>query len=320
MLWECYRFGCPGKAHDRLRKQGSGFESGRRTGHRREVHGPVMPHAGFIVDFGSVTARRIWSRLTNSGDRTFYLIERTMRTSNPAFNAKTFAGLPPATSTAPMTVRGTIDKSFFLLLLLAASATWTWDLAANGNVETLKPLMIIGLFGGLGTAIITVFKKNIASYTAPLYALLEGLLLGAISSFLELAYPGIVIQAVGLTFAILLAMLVIYRTGIITVTDRFRFGVVAATGGIALLYFITFILGLFGVAVPYLHSGGTVGIILSLVIITIASLNLILDFDFIEKGVEAGAPKYMEWYGAFGLMVTLVWLYLELLRLLGRKR
>lgn len=240
-----------------------------------------------------------------------------MRTSNPAFREKVYAGLGTS-STEPMTVRGTIDRSFLLLFLLVVSATWTWTLAADGEMATVQSLIYVGLFGGLVTAAITIFKQTAAPITAPIYAVMEGLVLGAVSSLLERSYPGIAIQAVGLTFAVLLTMLVIYRTGLIKVTKRLRIGVAAATGGVALFYLVTMVVGFFGVDVPILTSGSPIGIVLSLVVVAIAAMNLLLDFDFIEKGAAAGAPRYMEWYGAFGLLVTLVWLYLELLRLLAR--
>jgi uncharacterized YccA/Bax inhibitor family protein len=157
-------------------------------------------------------------------------------------------------------------------------------------------------------------------FTAPLYAILEGLFLGALSSFLEAQFNGIVVQAVGLTFAIFICILLIYRTGIIKVTDNFRIGIVAATGGIALIYLVTIVMNLFGTTIPYIHSSGPIGIGFSVFVIIIATLNLVLDFDFIEHGVDMRAPKYMEWYAAFGLMVTLVWLYIEILRLLAKLR
>jgi uncharacterized YccA/Bax inhibitor family protein len=156
--------------------------------------------------------------------------------------------------------------------------------------------------------------------TAPLYGLLEGLVLGSVSAIFELRFPGIAIQAVGLTFGTLVALLLAYRSGLIRVTDKFRLGVVAATGGIALFYLITFVLGFFGVHFNSIYGAGPIGIGFSVFVVIIASLNLVLDFDFIESGARAGAPKYMEWYAAFGLMVTLIWLYLEILRLLSKLR
>jgi uncharacterized YccA/Bax inhibitor family protein len=178
--------------------------------------------------------------------------------------------------------------------------------------------MITGAIGGLITALITVFKKTWAPYTAPVYALLQGLFLGGISALFNQRFPGIVIQAVALTFGTLFGLLFAYKSGLIKVTENFKLGVMAATGGIAIAYFLSFILGMFGVNIGFMHSNGPVGIIISLVIVVVAALNLVLDFDFIESGAKNGAPKYMEWYASFGLMVTLIWLYLEMLRLLSK--
>ena len=172
--------------------------------------------------------------------------------------------------------------------------------------------------GGLILALVTTFKKEWAPVTAPLYALVEGFFLGAISAMYELRFDGIVFQAVALTFGTLGALLLAYRSGLIKATENFKLGVVAATGGIFLIYLVTFVLGFFGVNVPFVHESGLLGIGFSLFVVVVAALNLVLDFDFIESGVDAGAPKYMEWYGAFGLMVTLVWLYVEFLRLLSK--
>ena len=191
---------------------------------------------------------------------------------------------------------------------------------ASGNPAAVMPWMIGGAIGGFVVALITVFKKTWSPITAPIYALLEGLFIGCISSTFEARYPGIVIQAVGLTFGTLFGLLVAYKTGIIKATENFKLGVVAATGGIALIYFVSIILGFLGIGVPFIHESGLLGIGFSLFVVVIAALNLVLDFDFIEHGAEQGAPKYMEWYAAFGLMVTLVWLYIEILRLLAKLR
>ncbi len=238
-----------------------------------------------------------------------------MRTSNPALRAKTFVGLSRSESDAPMTLRGTIDRSFLLLFLVMATATITWDMAASGS-DAVGGLVMLGLIGGFATAIVTIFKKDWAMVTAPLYAIFEGLLLGAISSLFEMAYHGIVAQAIALTFGIFVAMLTLYRTGVIKATQKFKLGVVGATAGIAVAYLISFVLSLFGMHMGLF--GGTFGIVFGLIVVVVAALNLILDFDFIEQGVAAGAPKYMEWYGAFGLMVTMIWLYMTILRLLAR--
>ena len=242
-----------------------------------------------------------------------------MRTGNPALNARTFA---PATYTATgdevMTLQGTVNKIGVLLLLTLFSASWTWRMFFRGDTEYLQLLMYGGLFGGLIFALITVFKKEYSMITAPLYALLEGLFLGAISAVFEASLPGIVIQAVALTFGILISLLLVYKSRLIKVTENFKLGVAAATGGIFLIYMLSWVMGMFGVTVPFIHENGWIGIGISLFIVVIASLNLVLDFDFIESGAESGAPKYMEWYAAFGLMVTLIWLYIEILRLLTK--
>jgi len=165
---------------------------------------------------------------------------------------------------------------------------------------------------------VTIFKKEWAGITAPIYALVEGVFLGIISALFEQKYPGIVTQAVMLTFGTLFCLLLAYKSKLIKVTQNFRLGVIAATGAVALFYFLSLILGFFGIHIPFIHQSGPLGIGFSLVVVVIASLNLVLDFDFIEQGAQMGAPRYMEWYGAFGLLVTLIWLYLEILRLLAK--
>lgn len=237
-----------------------------------------------------------------------------MRTSNPAINEKAFSEVYyTASGSSAMTIEGTVNKSFLMLLLVLTGASLTW---APG--EPAAGLMFLGLIGGLITGIITVFKKNIAMYTAPAYALFEGLFLGGISSIFELSFPGVVVQAVLLTFGTAGGLLLAYRSGLIPVTENFKLGVVAATGGIALTYFIGWILSFFGIDIGVGLNGGIVGIIFNLFVVVIAALNLVLDFDFIEEASKRGAPKFMEWYAAFGLMVTLIWLYLEFLKLLAR--
>jgi uncharacterized YccA/Bax inhibitor family protein len=176
------------------------------------------------------------------------------------------------------------------------------------------------MLGGLVMAMVCVFKPTTAPITAPLYAGLEGLVLGALSAILEVQFPGIVIQAVTLTFGVFACLLLAYQSGLIKATENFKLGVVAATGGIFLVYLISFVGGFFGFQMPLIHSSGTFGILFSLFVVGIAALNLVLDFDFIEKGAESGAPKHMEWYGAFGLIVTLEWLYIEILHLLSKLR
>ena len=242
-----------------------------------------------------------------------------MRTSNPALNAKTFERFGPGAVTGEaMTIEGTVNRTAFLLLLLVATATWTWSQAAAG--VPVGGYLLGGILGGLVAALVTIFKPAWAPVTAPIYALLEGLALGAISAYFQARFPGIVIQAVGLTFGVLFALLVAYRSGLIPVTQNFRLGVVAATGGIAVFYLVAIGLSFFNIRIPFLHEGSAIGILFSLFVVVIAALNLVLDFDFIEKGAEQGAPKLMEWYAAFGLIVTLVWLYLEILRLLSKLR
>jgi len=180
--------------------------------------------------------------------------------------------------------------------------------------------MLIGLFGGFIMAMVTVFKKEWSAVTAPIYSLLEGLALGGISAALDMRYPGIAMQAVSLTFGTLFVLLLAYRSGLIHVTQKFRLGIIAATGGIMVFYLVEMVLGFVGFHFTAINGSGPVGILFSFFVVGIAALNLVLDFDFIEQGVQYGAPKYMEWYGAFGIMVTLVWLYLEILRLLSKMR
>jgi uncharacterized YccA/Bax inhibitor family protein len=241
-----------------------------------------------------------------------------MKSSNPALGKDTFKNLDYSGSgSAAMTIQGTINKSFILLALVVLGASYTWKQMAEQN-PAMMAFMIAGVIGGLIAAIITMFKKTWSPYTAPIYALLEGLFLGGISALFNNMYPGIVIQAVALTFGTLFVMLFLYKARIIKVTEKFRTGVLVATGGIAIAYFISFILGMFGINIGFMHSNGPIGIIISLVIVGVAALNLVLDFDFIESASNQGAPKYMEWYASFGLMVTLVWLYLEMLRLLSK--
>jgi uncharacterized YccA/Bax inhibitor family protein len=244
-----------------------------------------------------------------------------MRTANPALNAKTFTGLGVRDESRMMTIQGTVHKTGFLLLLVLIGAWWTWKMFfAAQNPAVVYPWIMGGAIGGLVVAMVTIFKKEWAGITAPAYAVLEGFMLGGISSIFEAMYPGIVIQAVGLTFGTLCGLLIAYRSGLIKVTQNFRLGVVAATGGIFMVYIATWILGIFGIGMPFIHENGIIGIGFSVFVVIIAALNLVLDFDFIEHGAESGAPKFMEWYAAFGLMVTLIWLYIEILRLLAKLR
>ena len=215
-----------------------------------------------------------------------------------------------------MTLGGTVNKTALSLFILLIAASYIWN---RGAADPALPLWVMGgVIGGLIVAVATAFKKTWAPVTTPLYAALEGVALGGISVIFESRYPGIVSQAVFLTFGTLAALLLAYRSGLVKATENFKLGIFAATGGIALLYLASFVLGFFGMSVPLIHSSGTWGILFSMFVVVIAALNLVLDFDFIETCVERGAPKYMEWYGAFGLLVTLVWLYLEILRLLAK--
>jgi len=220
-----------------------------------------------------------------------------------------------------MTISGTVNKTGLLLVLTLVPAAWVWNRSFGAeDPAVVLPWMLGGAIGGFVLALITAFKKSWAMVTAPLYAVLEGLFLGGISAYYEQQFQGIVIQAVSLTFGTLGALLLAYKSGLIKATENFKLGVAAATGAIALVYLISMGMSFFGRTMPYLHDASAIGIGISLFIVVIAALNLVLDFDFIERGAERGAPKYMEWYAAFGLMVTLIWLYLEILRLLAKSR
>ena len=254
------------------------------------------------------------------------------RTGNPALNDKTFeeslnegGGLSSMShsgnvvSNDVMTLDGTVGKSFLLLAILLAAAAWTWHLVAIAS-----PAVMLWTYGGaiagFVVALVTIFNKKASPITAPLYAVCEGLFLGGISAVFEGQYQYIVIQATALTVGVFGTLLMAYMSRLIKATENFKLGVVAATGGIALVYLVSIVLGLFHVNIPFIHSGGPIGIGFSLFVCVIAALNLVLDFDFIETGAEMRAPKYMEWYAGFGLLVTLVWLYLEILRLLVKLR
>lgn len=218
-----------------------------------------------------------------------------------------------------MTVNGTVWATASLLVLVVASGVFGWNsVDTTGESVSIPGWVFPVMLAGFGVAILTIFKPNLARFTAPLYALIQGAFLGAISGLYNSAYDGIVIQAVGLTIGVFAVMLFLYGTRIIKVTERLRMGVVAATGAILLVYVANLVLGIFGASVPFLHDTGPLGIGISLLIVGIAAFNLLLDFDFVERGVAAGAPRKMEWYAAFGLLVTIVWLYLELLRLLAK--
>ena len=248
-----------------------------------------------------------------------------LRSGNPALKESTFLDLSSGSVVSragdAMTLNGTVNKTGLLLFLAVLTAAFAWNsvqVGPEGVSANFAVYLWGGLIGGLVFAMVTIFKANWAPVTAPLYALFEGLFLGAISAMYDARFDGIVLQAVMLTGGTLFALLMAYRSGLVRATENFKLGVTAATGGIFLIYLATMVLGLFGIRMPYLHESGLIGIGFSLFVVVIAALNLVLDFDFIESGVEQGAPKYMEWYGAFGLMVTLVWLYLEFLRLLSK--
>ena len=266
-----------------------------------------------------------------------------MRSSNPALYEKVFeqARTAPAATEAgwaaaedayaapayrgpvvgddTMTLNGTAWASGALIVLVVAAGIFGWSSAESSTTGVTFPSWLpLVLFGGLGVAVLTIFKPHLARFTAPVYALLEGALLGAISKIYDAQYDGIVVQAVGLTIGVFLVMLFLYATRIIKVTEKLRTGIFAATGAIMLVYVVGMVMRLFGGEMPFIHDSGPIGIGISLVIVGVAAFNLLLDFDFVERGVELGAPRHMEWYAAFGLLVTLIWLYLELLRLLAK--
>jgi uncharacterized YccA/Bax inhibitor family protein len=237
-----------------------------------------------------------------------------MRTSNPALREDAFnqqAGL----NAQPMTIGGTVQKTAILLALAAGTACVTWQAGASGMT-----LGVVGLIAGLILCLVICFKPTLAPMLAPVYAICEGLFLGAISYRFQAMYDGIVLQAVLLTFGTAFGLLGAYQTGLIRATENFKLGIFAATAGIALTYLVSIVLGFFGMQIPMIHESGLVGIGFSVFVVIIAALNLVLDFDFIEQGSSVGAPKYLEWYAAFGLLVTLVWLYIEILRLLAKLR
>ena len=245
-----------------------------------------------------------------------------MQSNNPAFNDNLLshfdhAGLRSTT----MTVSGTAIKTFVLLALLMTSAVWAYEQSGNGDLG--MGLLIGSAIGGGLLAFLTIFKPTLAGWTSPVYSVLEGIFLGAISQQVDARYPaggGIAIQAVALTGATTFVMLFLYTTRIIRVTQQLTTMIVAATGAIALVYIVSMLARVFGYNVPFIHDSGPIGIGFSVFVVGLAAFNLLIDFDFIERGTQAGMPKAMEWYGAFGLMVTLVWLYLEILRLLSKLR
>jgi len=259
-------------------------------------------------------------------------VAEMMRTSNPVLSRRAFGAVDSFSTEGTMTIQGVVNKSLVLLFLLVLSASWVWNkafqsapfmgpqgtgAAVSGSVY---PLMMIGLFGGMIFAFVTIFKKEWSNITTPVYAVCEGLFIGGISAVFEMKYPGVVMQAVVLTFGTLFCLLIAYKSGLIRATEKFKLGIVAATGAIFVVYLVNWLMSFFGASIPLINSSSNFGIGFSVVIVIIAALNLILDFDLIEQGASVGMPKYMEWYGAFALMVTLVWLYIEILRLLAKLR
>ena len=239
-----------------------------------------------------------------------------MRTANPALNEKVFTQYPRLAVGEAMTIEGTVNKTGLLLLVVMLAAFYTWGRFTAGQTQLVNILMLGGVLGGLIMALVTAFKPAWSPMTAPIYAALEGLFLGGISAFANRYYPGVVFQAVLLTFGVAFSLLAAYRSGLIRATENFKLGLAAATGGILFIYLVSFALSFFGWRIPFIHQSGLIGIGFSMFVVVIAALNLVLDFDFIEQGAAQGAPGFMEWYGAFGLMVTLVWLYIEILNLL----
>jgi len=239
-------------------------------------------------------------------------------TGNPTLTPKVFNEARVVNPGDTMTVQGAVNKTAFLLALVVLTASYTWQLFWKGETGSATMWIYGGAIAGLVIGLITSFKPAWSPVTAPLYAAVEGLFIGGLSSMFEMRFPGIVIQAVMLTFGTLAALLACYTLGLIRATGAFRRGVFAATGAIALLYAVSWILSFFHIQIPGIFGNGPVGIIFSLVVVIIAAMNLVLDFDMIESGAQQGAPKYMEWYSGFGLLVTLVWLYLEILRLLSK--
>lgn len=241
------------------------------------------------------------------------------RSSNPFFSSKTIGRFGQKEITGKMTLQGTVNKSALLILLVLIAASWTWRLFFT-NPLAVYHWLIIGTVAGVILGLIAVFMQSWSPYLAPFYALSEGLIIGGLSASVEVYFPGIVLQAVSLTFGAMIILLLAYKSGTVRATEKFKTGVITATGAIALIYLITFVLSFFGIPFSYIHSNGWIGIGFSVFVVMIASFNLVLDFDAIENAINEGSPKYMEWYCAFGLMVTLIWLYIEVLNLLAKLR
>jgi uncharacterized YccA/Bax inhibitor family protein len=245
-----------------------------------------------------------------------------MRSGNPALGQDVFRNEKQKVvgQHETMTVSGAVNKTAILLVLTFLCAGFAWSYVQQNASPFIGAFLIAAIIGTLILSIIIIVKKTTAPYLAPLYCVAQGLLLGTISLFMEQRYPGIVTQAIVATFGVALGLLFAYKTRIIQATANFKLGVFAATAGIAFIYLISFVAGFFGLNVPVIHDSSNLGIAFSIFVVIIAALNLVLDFDFIENGEKVGAPKYMEWYAAFGLMVTLIWLYMEILRLLAKMR
>lgn len=239
--------------------------------------------------------------------------------ANPIFN-QNFAANERVLNAEPMTINGAINKTFILLACLVATSFYVWNLFATGFTDKVAMLGTVGLITSIISFIVIMFNKKALPIAAPVYAASEGLLLGAISSVIEARYPGIAIQAIGLTFMCLFAMLTLYRIGAIRCTEKFRSALFISTLSICGIYLINFIGSFFGLQIPQIFTSSSLGIGFSVLVVAIASLNLIVDFDFIERGAQNMLAKDYEWYGAFGLMVTLVWLYIEILNLLAKMR
>ncbi|HEX8332074.1 MAG TPA: Bax inhibitor-1/YccA family protein [Segetibacter sp.] len=245
-----------------------------------------------------------------------------LKSGNPTLTQKIFNTTLSDQQQGVMTARGAINKFGFLFLMVIAGAAYTWHLFYQG--KSVMPFILTGAIGGLIVALVISFKRSWAPFLAPLYGLLEGLFIGALSAIINDAfkesYPGIVMQAVGLTMGVAISMFLLYNFRIIQATQKFKSIIFTATLGIGIFYLATMVLRMFGVEMGFMNFGDNswLGIGISLFVVAIAALNLIMDFDMIEQGAEMGAPKYMEWYCAFGLMVTIVWLYIEMLKLLSR--
>ncbi len=244
--------------------------------------------------------------------------------SNPTLSEKIFTRSIDQSSTELMTVRGSIQKFGFLMLLVLAGAAYTWKLYYSFKVPTMMTLFYVGMIGGLICAFATIFVPKLAKYLSPAYALLEGFVLGGLSAIInesfKAKYPNIIMEAVLLTLGVAFAVFLLYNFRIIRATNKFRAVILSSMVGIMIFYAVDIVLGFFGVNIPFMNFGNNsvLGIVVNLFVVVIAALSLVLNFDQIETGERMGAPKYMEWYGAFGLLVTLIWLYLEILRLLSR--